>query len=223
MDFTIYQISHVADFAAGPESDDFAQERDLLGQNMDFSPWHALADHRPLGGFNRARRAVYSAMSNFRRKRNDVVFHMEKPELEDPNKPRITNRMKLQRMVNAYRDKDIQTLMNYLDDDCVWQNVPGDSRPFPYAGRFEGKPEILRMFKIRNEKIASDFLQPSIIGGELDKQLVVFGQEKVEVVDTRKSYETSLVLEVTFNDEGRVSEVRSVFDTKSVAAAFAKD
>ena len=28
-------------------------------ENLSFSPWHALPDHRPLGGLNRVRRAVY--------------------------------------------------------------------------------------------------------------------------------------------------------------------
>jgi len=31
-----------------------------------FNPWHCLADHRPLGGMNRARRDIYEAMSRFR-------------------------------------------------------------------------------------------------------------------------------------------------------------
>ncbi len=33
---------------------------------MRFDPWHALADHRPLGGMNRARRAIYGAMAEYR-------------------------------------------------------------------------------------------------------------------------------------------------------------
>lgn len=32
-----------------------------------FSPWHSLADHRPLGGMNRVRRHVYREMARFRR------------------------------------------------------------------------------------------------------------------------------------------------------------
>jgi hypothetical protein len=30
-------------------------------EEMVFDPWNALAEHRPLGGVNRARKAVYSA------------------------------------------------------------------------------------------------------------------------------------------------------------------
>lgn len=43
----------------------------LYGDNLSFSPWHALPVHRPLGGINRGRRAIYDTMSKFRHKRND--------------------------------------------------------------------------------------------------------------------------------------------------------
>lgn len=34
-----------------------------FGESLSFSPWHCLAAHRPLGGINRARKAVYEAMA----------------------------------------------------------------------------------------------------------------------------------------------------------------
>jgi len=43
------------------------QEVDMAGplaarcEAMSFNPWHALAEHRPMGGMNRLRRAVYAA------------------------------------------------------------------------------------------------------------------------------------------------------------------
>ena len=43
-----------------------------FGENLSFNPWHSLAEHRPLGGINRARRAVYEAISRFRHERNQV-------------------------------------------------------------------------------------------------------------------------------------------------------
>jgi hypothetical protein len=38
-------------------------------EEVAFDPWHCLADHRPLGSMNRARRAIYPALSAFRRNR----------------------------------------------------------------------------------------------------------------------------------------------------------
>jgi Catalase len=41
-----------------------------FGENLSFTPWHSLPDHRPLGGINRARRAIYLAISKQRHELN---------------------------------------------------------------------------------------------------------------------------------------------------------
>jgi hypothetical protein len=41
-------------------------ERDAWCEAMAFSPWHGIEDHRPLGGINRLRRAVYEASAALR-------------------------------------------------------------------------------------------------------------------------------------------------------------
>lgn len=46
-------------------------ERDALGENLSFTPWHALPEHRPLGGINRARKVIYDLISTFRHREND--------------------------------------------------------------------------------------------------------------------------------------------------------
>ncbi|MFZ2649311.1 MAG: catalase family protein [Burkholderiaceae bacterium] len=50
---------------------DSAEQRSF-GQNLSFSPWHSLPEHRPLGGVNRARKVVYEALSTFRHERNQA-------------------------------------------------------------------------------------------------------------------------------------------------------
>jgi hypothetical protein len=47
---------------AGPEREAFCEQ-------VAFNPWHCLPEHRPLGGFNRARRDIYNAMARFRQPR----------------------------------------------------------------------------------------------------------------------------------------------------------
>jgi hypothetical protein len=46
-------------------------EQDLYGDNLSFTPWHALPVHRPLGGLNRGRKVIYDTMSPYRHNRND--------------------------------------------------------------------------------------------------------------------------------------------------------
>lgn len=41
-------------------------------ENLTFNPWRCLAEHRPLGGINRARRQVYTAVSKRRHELNGV-------------------------------------------------------------------------------------------------------------------------------------------------------
>ena len=43
---------------------------DSYGENLSFTPWHALPEHRPLGSINRARRAIYDALSTVRHDAN---------------------------------------------------------------------------------------------------------------------------------------------------------
>jgi len=45
-------------------------ERDALGEDLSFNPWHALPQHRPLGAINRVRRVVYETISDLRHNLN---------------------------------------------------------------------------------------------------------------------------------------------------------
>jgi hypothetical protein len=40
--------------------------------NLSFTPWHSLPEHRPLGSISRVRRLVYDAISKFRHQKNQV-------------------------------------------------------------------------------------------------------------------------------------------------------
>ena len=44
----------------------------IFAENLSFTPWHSLPEHRPLGGINRVRRAVYEASSTLRHDANGV-------------------------------------------------------------------------------------------------------------------------------------------------------
>lgn len=48
-------------------------EQQLYGDQLSFTPWHSLPEHRPLGGINRGRKVIYETMSKFRHKRNNEI------------------------------------------------------------------------------------------------------------------------------------------------------
>ncbi|MDA0182198.1 catalase family protein [Solirubrobacter phytolaccae] len=48
------------------------QARRNFGERLRFTPWHALADHEPLGSINRVRRAVYLESARMRDEANGI-------------------------------------------------------------------------------------------------------------------------------------------------------
>ncbi|TPQ28664.1 catalase family protein [Methylomonas koyamae] len=48
------------------------EAQNAFGEQLSFTPWHALPEHRPLGGINRARKVVYDTISAFRHESNNV-------------------------------------------------------------------------------------------------------------------------------------------------------
>lgn len=57
-------------------------DRQSLCENLSFTPWHSLPEHRPLGGIQRARLEAYRAISGFRHMKNKVPN-------EEPNEPAL--------------------------------------------------------------------------------------------------------------------------------------
>lgn len=51
---------------------DSPQRREAC-ENLSFNPWNAPPEHRPLGGINRLRKAVYEAISEYRHHRNKAA------------------------------------------------------------------------------------------------------------------------------------------------------
>jgi hypothetical protein len=54
-------------------------ERRSFGENLSFTPWHAIAEHRPLGGINRTRKKVYTVLSRARHELNSEPMHEPTP------------------------------------------------------------------------------------------------------------------------------------------------
>lgn len=51
-----------------PQPDIYNQENEDRCENLEFTPWHSLAEHQPLGSINRLRKNVYTASATHRRK-----------------------------------------------------------------------------------------------------------------------------------------------------------
>ena len=62
---TLSPFQKVATLTIPRQKFDSPEQLDF-GDNLSFNPWHSLAAHRPLGGINRLRRAVYLASAKRR-------------------------------------------------------------------------------------------------------------------------------------------------------------
>ncbi|CAN5671715.1 catalase family protein [soil metagenome] len=50
-------------------------EQNQFCENLSFSPWHALPEHRPLGAVNRLRKVIYEDISRVRHEMNSIERH----------------------------------------------------------------------------------------------------------------------------------------------------
>ncbi len=57
-----------------PLQDFDTPERNSFCEDLSFTPWHGHVDHRPLGGLNRIRKAVYEEIAVYRHARNKRTF-----------------------------------------------------------------------------------------------------------------------------------------------------
>lgn len=55
-----------------PQQDFDSAEQNAFCENLSFTPWHALAEHKPLGGTNRLRKVIYDRISRVRHEMNDA-------------------------------------------------------------------------------------------------------------------------------------------------------
>ena len=56
-----------------PRQDFDSGERKQFCENLSYTPWHSLPEHRPLGRTNRMRRKLYEAISSYRHSANGVT------------------------------------------------------------------------------------------------------------------------------------------------------
>jgi hypothetical protein len=50
-----------------PKQEFDTPDQNAFCESLSFSPWHGMPDHRPLGGLNRVRKAVYLEDARYRR------------------------------------------------------------------------------------------------------------------------------------------------------------
>jgi hypothetical protein len=68
-DESLSPFRKVATLRIKPQTFDTPAQQEFA-EDLSFTPWHCVAEHRPLGGVNRCRQSVYQAISTFRHQAN---------------------------------------------------------------------------------------------------------------------------------------------------------
>jgi len=55
-----------------PKQEFESKEQMQFCEDLSFTPWHSLPEHKPLGATNRVRKTVYETISNYRHTQNGV-------------------------------------------------------------------------------------------------------------------------------------------------------
>ncbi len=72
----------IGEITVQPQDSWHVEKIEAIDERLSFTPWHALAAHRPLGAVNRARKPAYKSSAQFRAENNHVAIS-EPKSLED--------------------------------------------------------------------------------------------------------------------------------------------
>ena len=193
-----------------------------FGKWLSFTPWHALPEHRPIGGMNRARLRVYEALSKFRHQRNQEPYKEPATTEITPHTPPGGNHNNLQVIKDLYAfyaQKDVKGILSCMAGDIVWTE-PGAPN-IKFAGTYKGKLAIVEM--LLKEKFELDLLYftPQKFFTN-DTQVTVLGKDSATVKHTGKTYTTDWNMHFSLYN-GKITSVQTYMDTEAIAKAFIKD
>lgn len=82
-------VHRVAVITISPQEFDTPKRKEF-GENLSYTPWHALPEHRPLGQINQIRKAVYLASSSLRHDTNHAPRSEPSPPSKEADKMRLS-------------------------------------------------------------------------------------------------------------------------------------
>ncbi|MEO5648057.1 MAG: nuclear transport factor 2 family protein [Chitinophagaceae bacterium] len=194
--------------------------QNALGENLSFTPWHSLPEHRPIGGINRGRKHAYEAMASFRLERNHVDLKNTAAAIDSKSKntdmTNPANEQIVQQLFTSYLKGDLTGVVALLDPAVVWLE-PG-SPDIPFAGTFTGLTNVEKMLGMEGQLLkVTSFVPKAYFSNE--NIVIVLGADSANVLATGKSYSTDWTMEFTLAN-GKIIRVQTFMDTNAIAKAF---
>ncbi len=133
----------------------------------------------------------------------------------------VHNDLKVREMYEAFNRGDIEAIIGEMHPKVDFKVMGAPD--IPYAGHYKGINEVRRFFTemakhIEYSEMDPDhFFEKSSNGKDL---VVVTGNAKGRVLKTGKTTESPWCMIFEFDDVGRITRFRDIFDTLNEAKAF---
>src|SRR5262245_44967206 len=120
-----------------------SSEQAIACERLSFNPWHALADHRPLGNYNRARKTIYQPMAAFRQQADtgeppddtEATVGRSRKLLSDKEWYELPNILAGPRLVEIRNRLRRENLIDTEEPPFPKQDIPADLDPAVREGR----------------------------------------------------------------------------------------
>ena len=122
----------------------------------------------------------------------------------------------VQGLIAAFKKGDIQTVLNGLADDVVWE-VPGPPA-IPFAGRRFGRGQVAGFFGVLNDTAELPVFEPRDYIAQGDK-VVALGTYAGRAKTTGREFGSEFAILFTLRG-GKVAEFYEYMDNANLAAAF---
>ena len=126
----------------------------------------------------------------------------------------------VQRMFEAFDQRDLSGALNTLSDDVYWQSpvTRGGSKEISWSKPRHSRDEVAFFFKDLFEKVQPERLEPLEFTAQ-DDRVIVEGKNRGTVKSTGRAYEHDWVMVFTLR-EGKIKRLLHYYDTADIVAAF---
>jgi ketosteroid isomerase-like protein len=123
---------------------------------------------------------------------------------------------KVNQMYEAFNRRDINTIINSLSQDCIWESM--GQPEVPYAGIYHGQDDVRQFFQKLDDCLdISEFTLEHIL--ENGNLVIATGHMNAAGKETGRRCTTIWAMTFEFDNQERVVHFRDCYDTLAVARA----
>jgi uncharacterized protein len=127
------------------------------------------------------------------------------------------NTQLVQDAYTAFGRGDVQSIIDSLTDDVIWQGVKGAGKNVPMSGERRGKAAVTEFFSLVGANVTFSRFEPREFVAQGDK-VVAIGRYTA-TTSAKKSFDSDFVMVFTLRG-GKVAMFQEYLDSAAINAAF---